>query len=190
MKPDLVAPGNQLISYRAPNNLRSTSAPELNVPLASGETAADALMYQSGTSMSAPIVAGAAALLLQANPNLTPGMVRMILQYTAQPLAGADMFEQGAGQLNLEGALRLVGGFRDDLNYESGVSRASWVMVSGWSMPATSSTIGGNSFPWSQLMTTNHAFLTGSNLVTRFQVVYRPDTWRTAVFQAAWATKP
>lgn len=30
----------------------------------------------------------------------------MILMYTAQPLAGYNMFEQGTGQLNIEGALR------------------------------------------------------------------------------------
>ena len=65
------------------------------------------MMYMSGTSMSAPVVAGAVALLLQANPKLTPSMVKMILQYSAQPLAGYNMFEQGAGQLNLEGAIQV-----------------------------------------------------------------------------------
>src|SRR2546426_9049993 len=48
-------------------------------------------------SVSAAVVAGAAVLLLEANPNLTPNMVKMILMYTAQPLAGFNTFEQGAG---------------------------------------------------------------------------------------------
>ncbi len=40
-------------------------------------------MYMSGTSMSTPIAAGAAAMLLEINLNLNPGMIRMLLQYTA-----------------------------------------------------------------------------------------------------------
>ena len=60
----------------------------------------------SGTSMSTPVVSGAAALLFQINPNLTPQMVKMIFEYTAQPLNGYNMLEQGAGELNLEGAVR------------------------------------------------------------------------------------
>ena len=53
-------------------------------------------------------VAGAAAILLEANPSLTPNLVKMILMYTAQPLAKFNMLEQGAGELNLEGAVRLA----------------------------------------------------------------------------------
>ena len=62
----------------------------------------------SGTSVSSPIVAGAVAVMLEANPQLTPNMVKMILMYTAQSLKGYNMLEQGAGELNLEGAVRLA----------------------------------------------------------------------------------
>jgi Flp pilus assembly protein TadD len=51
-------------------------------------------------------VAGAAAVLLQANPGLTPALVKAMLQYTAEPLPTASLLEQGTGQVNLEGAVR------------------------------------------------------------------------------------
>jgi len=62
----------------------------------------------SGTSMSAPVVAGTVALMLQANPKLTPNLVKAILQYTAQSYPGYSSLRQGAGFLNTLGAVRLA----------------------------------------------------------------------------------
>src|SRR4029077_13914808 len=67
------------------------------------------------TSMAAPVVAGAAALLLQANPRLTPNMIKMILMYTAQQVPNFNLLEQGAGELNIDGAVRLAKAIRPDL---------------------------------------------------------------------------
>ena len=39
----------------------------------------------------ARVVSGAVALMLEANNGLTPGLVKAILQYTAQPIAGANL---------------------------------------------------------------------------------------------------
>ena len=105
IKPDLVAPGNKLVSYKAP--ITTLADPKIRFFDRRSNGTNDAVMQMSGTSMSTPVVTGAAALLLQVNPNLTPGMIKMILQYTADPIAGANTFEQGAGELNLEGAVRL-----------------------------------------------------------------------------------
>ena len=62
-------------------------------------------MYMSGTSVAAPVVAGAVALMLQANPSLKPNLVKAILMYSAQQLNGYNTLEQGAGMLNVDGAV-------------------------------------------------------------------------------------
>ena len=42
-------------------------------------------------------------------------------------------------------------------------------------MPTTTSTIGGNTFPWAQLDHRNNHFITGQNLVSQFQTVYKRE---------------
>jgi thermitase len=62
-----------------------------------------------GTSIASPFVAGAAALIFSANPNLTTGQVRDILEQSADDL-GAGGWDQtyGAGRLNLERAVNMA----------------------------------------------------------------------------------
>ncbi len=70
----------------------------------------------SGTSMASPHVAGAAAVLLQAQPRLTPDQVRLALQATATPVKAAGgkgslpFWEVGYGFVNLDRAVGLVTG--------------------------------------------------------------------------------
>ncbi len=59
---------------------------------------------KTGTSMAAPHVAGAAALLLQARPGLTPAGVKSLLMTTARDL-GENLFAQGAGRIDVAAAL-------------------------------------------------------------------------------------
>ncbi len=125
-------------------------------------------MRMSGTSVSTPLVAGAAAVLLEANPKLTPNMVKMILMYTAQSLKGYNMLEQGAGQVNLEGAVRLAKLVRTDLSATTSVGTS--LLTS--SAPTPKTTIASETFTWAQGVIFNQNWASGSALITKYQKVY------------------
>lgn len=100
---DLLAPGTSLVSLRAPGSFIDLNHPE---GLVSGDTTAR-LFRGSGTSQAAAVVSGASALLLQANPNLTPDQVKAALVATATPVS-ASAIDAGAGQLNVAAAVSAV----------------------------------------------------------------------------------
>jgi serine protease AprX len=106
-KPDLVAPGVGTESLSAPNSFLYNSRSRY---LVGGTVPTPWLPYLSlsGTSQATPVVTGTVALMLHANPALTPNAVKAILQYTAQTYAGYDALTQGAGFLNAEGAIELA----------------------------------------------------------------------------------
>jgi|RhiMethySRZTD1v2_1073278.scaffolds.fasta_scaffold02449_3 serine protease AprX len=106
-KPDLVAPGVGIESLSNPDSAFYTT---LSAYLLAGTVDRGYLPYLSltGTSMAAPVVSGAIALMLQANPALTPNAIKAILQYTAQVYSGYDPLTEGAGFLDAAGAVRLA----------------------------------------------------------------------------------
>ena len=111
-KPDLVAPGVGIESLSDPDSLFYTSRAS---HLLTGTVPTPYIPYMSlsGTSMSAPVVSGTVALMLQANPSLTPNQVKAILQYTAEVNPDYDGLTQGAGFLNAKGAVELARYFAD-----------------------------------------------------------------------------
>ena len=106
-KPDLVAPGVGIESLSGPeSSLYASLSPYLldgTVP-----TPFHPYLSLSGTSMATPVVTGTVALMVQANPALTPNQVKAILQYTAQAYPGYDGLTQGGGFLNTRGAVQLA----------------------------------------------------------------------------------
>jgi len=118
VKPDLVAPGNRLVSLRVAGSTLDASYPQYEIAPSSGT----AMYYElSGTSMATPVVSGAVALMLQQNPALTPDQVKARLMKTAWKGVGQytsshdsrgnlynneyDLFTYGAGYLNIDSAL-------------------------------------------------------------------------------------
>jgi serine protease AprX len=96
-KPDLVAPGVNIVSCLA-------SATDTLAVAHPDHIVGTSYFRMSGTSMAAPMVAGAVALLLQANPNLTPNQVKYRLVATATSL-GSSAAGAGAGELNVAAAV-------------------------------------------------------------------------------------
>ncbi len=91
LKPEIVAPGVNVCGARAADNTL-------------GETCVDDTHIQlSGTSMAAPQVAGAAALLRGVLPTLTPAEVKSLLVQNSVDL-GYAAFMQGAGRLDVAAA--------------------------------------------------------------------------------------
>ena len=158
IKPDLVAPGNKLISAESVNNLLVVRNPLLDKNVSSAPEAE--MMSLSGTSMATPIVAGSAALLFQTNSKITPNMVKALLMYTSQQLRGFNAFEQGAGQLNVSGAVTLTRIIRTDLTNATPLGTP----VFRQTPPAPYTTIAGYTFPWSRGIIIGQTFVTGFGL--------------------------
>jgi serine protease AprX len=127
VKPDLVAPGNLLVSTETSNTTLYNTEPDNRVPYSAymygGPSSPSKFYFElSGTSMATGVVSGAVADLLQAHPTLTPDQVKARLMKTASksfpttssvydPASGItytsqyDVFTVGAGYVDLEAAL-------------------------------------------------------------------------------------
>jgi serine protease AprX len=123
-RPTLAAPGTNVVSLRASGtNLTGTVGLVTDAQTQLPATELPYYTTASGTSFSAPAVAGTIALMLEADPTLTPARVRDILQRTATPLPPYYQHEVGAGALNTHAAAlqaafpgRKIGRFRSVMN--------------------------------------------------------------------------
>jgi serine protease AprX len=101
---DLVAPGRSIAALRDPGSFVDEHNPRGRVD---GDTTFR-LFRGSGTSQAAAVVSGAAALLLQTDPSLTPDEVKYALVSTTDDMPGFSVAAVGSGELNVKHAWDLV----------------------------------------------------------------------------------
>ncbi|WP_275003334.1 S8 family serine peptidase [Promicromonospora iranensis] len=92
LKPDIAAPGVGIVAARAAGTTLDEPVDDLHVAA-------------SGTSMAAPHVAGAAAVVRSARPDLSGQELKDVLMASTQP-GGNSVWQEGTGRVWIPGALR------------------------------------------------------------------------------------
>lgn len=105
-RPTLTAPGVDIISTRTVSPLTVLSPDTDAAMIETGYLPYYTVM--SGTSMATPHVAGIVALMLEADPTLSPDDIKSILQGTATNMPGYESWEVGAGYVNAYAALEQI----------------------------------------------------------------------------------
>ncbi len=169
VKPDIMAPGNAIVSLYAPG---ATLEADYPAQVVDGNNGKADYFTLSGTSMATPVVSGAAVLLLQQNGNLTPDQVKAKLMqnsYQSFPTSTSitvaaldetfteyyDLFSVGTGLLDLQPALsdksvapsNLGAALSPSVSYDS--SNNTVTLVDGNSSIPASETVWGSSNAWS-----------------------------------------
>jgi serine protease AprX len=96
--PDLLAPGKSIASLRVPGSF-------LDESFGATATVGTDNFRGSGTSQATAVMSGAAALVLQQRPTITPDQLKTLLTSTATKLASVQPVGQGSGLVNLATAL-------------------------------------------------------------------------------------
>ncbi len=155
-KPDLVAPGKNIVARLVNTNMGLAKDHPENV-------ISGTYFKMSGTSVSAPMVSGAVAILLQAEPNLTPDQVKYRLMSTANKTwNGYKSTNAGAGYLDVFAAVSAK--TTESANTSIPVSQ----LLSTGSEPITWGSVGWNSVGWNSV---------GWNSVGWNSVGWNSDYW-------------
>jgi len=124
VKPDVVAPGNKIVSLEAQNSALVRNNSFLHVV----GRPSNAYMQLSGTSMAAGMVSGGAALLLQGNPNLSLPQLKLALQTGATFMTDGGLMGGGAGSVNFWSSRKISA---------TGLPGLTYTLVGGLLTPAS-----------------------------------------------------
>ena len=191
VKPDLVAPGNNIQSLLAPASTLSSLFPQnLVSPSVYGDRfGATSYMGLSGTSMATPMVSGATALMIQKDSSLSPDTVKARLMKTADksfptqssiydPGSGTtyveqyDIFTVGAGYLNVLSAMANTDTAQGSTLSPVAVKNSNDTIsiqnlpVAGTSVVWGNSMVWGNSVVWGSTVIDSNSVVWGSSLVS------------------------
>ena len=154
-KPDISAPGRKMVSLRSPGSALDVLLPDRAVTAAGAPTAQ--YFTLSGTSMAAPMVAGAVALLLERDPTLTPRQVKQRLLSTAAPLPFGSRYTRGAGLLDTFAAVGATdrSSWKDRSRVSDGFAEMVFPLIYGkpfaWVDPAFNGGVDSKGRPWTQV---------------------------------------
>jgi serine protease AprX len=193
-KPDLVAPGRHMISLRSPGSSLDTLFPGRGIT-AAGALTADYFML-SGTSMAAPLVAGAVALMLEKDATLNPRQVKQRLVSGVTPLSFGTTMTRGAGMLN---ALTAVGStdptaWADTSRVSDGFASLVFPLIAGqplvWRDLLYNGGVDSLGIPWSAITWTGISWDTITwNDISWDSISWEAISWETVAAQdISWDT--
>jgi serine protease AprX len=180
-KPDVVAPGDRLLSDDAQNSYLDELLPAKKIKVNFRQT----LLELSGTSMAAAVTSGVVALVVEQHEALRPrrpisaNLAKAMLQFSALPIANADRLTQGTGQINAAGAVALAAAI------DTSVRPKQWWLRTG---VTPSSTIGGHTYGWSQNIIWGDNVLGGDLLYVSSAAFTDNIVWGTADDNIVWGT--
>lgn len=206
VKPDIMAPGNAIVSLAAPGATLEAAYPG---DIVTGTDGKADYFTLSGTSMATPAVAGAVALLLQEQNTLTPDQVKARLMKTANKMGLVstssyvphllmsfldfyDLFSVGSGLLNVQGAAS--NGDLAPANVGAALSpSASYNPLTGTvSLVYGNSTVSSTSVVWGSSVVWGTSVVWGSSLVNGTSVVWGSSLpWNTttsSAFSVVWGS--
>ncbi|MGA2608507.1 MAG: S8 family peptidase [Terriglobia bacterium] len=205
VKPDVVAPGNLVVSLLASRtDTLPATYPQTLIPKsyyeASGNSTSNDYFMLNGTSMATPVVSGAVALLLQAQPGLKPDQVKARLMRTAyktfpptsqatDPVTGQvyvsqyDVFTVGAGYLDIQAALADTNvatgnAVSPTATYDSGTGNVNLVFASG--------SVWGTGTVWSTGTVWGQGVVNGTGAIWGTSAIWGQSD--TQAFRTIWGT--
>jgi serine protease AprX len=203
VKPDVVAPGNLVVSLLAPGSTLAEAFPQNVVGpsyYSSSSAGIPQYMRLSGTSMATPVVSGTVALMIQKDPSLTPDTVKARLMKTASKAFPAssvatdsvtgesytsfyDAFTVGAGYVDAAAALAdyegtVLSSVSPNASYNPISQQGTFVLplTSNWRW----------SFQWSPLVVWGNTVLPNGSTIWNASYAWRSSSnWGTSI---AWGT--